>query len=64
MPLPHECAENPLGPIPTDCIPESLADYYPDSTGTIIHLVRQQIEQGRRDAPAMTLDPVDISACS
>ena len=60
----HELAENPLGSIAADCIPESLADDNPDSTGSIIRLIRQQIEQRRRDTPTMTLDSVDISACS
>jgi hypothetical protein len=62
--LSHERAENPLGSITADRIPEPLADDNPDSTGSIIHLIRQQIEQPRRDTPTMTLDPVDIPARS
>jgi anti-sigma factor ChrR (cupin superfamily) len=62
--LSHERAENPLGSITADRVPESLADDNSDSTGSVIHLVRQQIEQPRRDTPTMTLDPVDILACS
>ena len=62
--LSHERAEYPLGSIASDCIPESLADDNPDSTGSIIHLIRQQIEQCCRDTSTMTFDPVDIPARS
>ncbi len=60
----HKIAKHSLRPIAPDRIPKSPADDNPNATGCIIHLVRHEVENSRRDSPAMALDGFDIPASS
>lgn len=62
VPLSHQCAKNPLCPISPNRIAEALPDDNSDAARRIIHLVRQQIKQGRGDPPSVTFDGFNIPA--
>ena len=58
----HHFTKHSLRPIAPDRIPESFADDNPNPTGRIIHFVRHEIENSRRDSPALALHRFDVPA--
>jgi len=60
--LSYQCTKDAFRSIPPDRVAEPPPDNNSDSARSIIHPVRQQIEQGRRNPPPMTFDGFNVPA--
>ena len=61
MCLPHQFTKDSFGPIAPDRIPKSLSDDNADATRGIVHLVRQEVEEGVRNSATLTFDDLNIT---
>jgi hypothetical protein len=58
--LPHQFTKDSFGPIPSDRIPESLPDDNAHAARAIIHLVRQEIEEGGRNSATVVFNGLNV----
>jgi hypothetical protein len=60
MYLSHQLSKDPFGPIASNRVSKSLPHDDARATRSIIHLVRQEIEQGGRQSATMMFDDLDV----
>jgi hypothetical protein len=59
--LPHQFTKDSFGPIAADRIPKSLPHDNSHAARRIVHLVRQEIEEGGRNSAAMMFDDLNVA---